>query len=126
MANVLLLEPNRLLANSYTLALKKAGHQVRHYARGQRAIESADKQTPDVVIVELQIAAHNGLEFLYEFRSYPEWQHIPVIIQSVIPPHVIEHSAALSQLGVRHYLYKPSTKLQHLVEAVAEVHSVSV
>lgn len=127
MAELLLLEPNRMLAKSYVMALQNAGHRVRHCARGQTAIEAADKKTPDLVIVELQLAGHNGLEFLYEFRSYPEWQNIPVIIQSVVPPHVIENAAALPQLNVSAYLYKPTTKLARLVETVGEVlHTVSV
>lgn len=117
----MLLEPNRVLAKSYLTALKNAGHKVRHYARGQSAIEAADKRTPDLVIVELQVPGHNGLEFLYEFRSYAEWQNVPVVIQSIVPQDAIEQAAASPHFGISAYLYKPVTKLSKLTETVNEL-----
>lgn len=120
MAKILLIEPNRVLAKTYIMALEAAGHQVRHYARGQTAMEAADKTSPDLVIVELQIPRHNGLEFLYEFRSYPEWQDIPVIVLTVVPPHMVEQAAAMSKLRISAYMYKPTTKLRQLLDAVNE------
>lgn len=121
MAEILLIEPSRVLAQNYAMALKAANHKVRHYARGQSAIEAADKQAPELVIVELQIPAHNGLEFLYEFRSYTEWQEIPVIIHSVVPPAEVRQAAAMTHLGVKAYLYKPATTLAKLVETVNDI-----
>jgi DNA-binding response OmpR family regulator len=121
MADILLLEPNRILAKNYTLVLQAAGHTVRHCARGQMAIEAADQQTPELVILELQIPKHNGVEFLYEFRSYPEWQKVPVVVLSVVPPEVVAPAAVMAHLGISMHLYKPNIKLHRLVEAVDEI-----
>ena len=88
----------------------------------QTAVDAADKQRPDVVILELQLAAHSGVEFLHEFRSYPEWQSVPVIVQSGLPPaQLAEAQDSLRRdLGVRTILYKPRTTLQQLLRAVRE------
>ncbi|HEX7963470.1 MAG TPA: response regulator [Candidatus Saccharimonadales bacterium] len=120
--HVLLLEPNTLLAKTYTEALQRAGHSVAHATGAQTAVDAADKQLPDIVILELQLPRHSGLEFLHEFRSYPEWQAVPVIVHSMLPP---THTAAVAEnlqadLGVRAILYKPRTSLQRLLRAVRE------
>ncbi len=126
MAELLLVEPNRPLAQNYTVALSAAGHHVRHCVKGQTAIELADKSMPDMIIVELQLAAHNGLEFLYELRSYVEWQKIPVIILSVVPPHAFAEARGLPLLNISRYLYKPQTKLHQLVSAVDDLLAATV
>jgi DNA-binding response OmpR family regulator len=120
--HVLLLEPNILLARTYTDALTHAGFSVAHAATAQTAIDAADKQHPDVVVVELQLPMHSGVEFLHEFRSYPEWQDVPVIVHSVLPPMQLTavRSSLERDLGVRAILYKPRTSLQQLLRAVRE------
>src|SRR5665213_2102299 len=85
MARILLIEPDRRLAETYAKALVAAGHKVTARAGAQSAITAADGAKPDLVILELQLIEHSGVEFLYEFRSYPEWQDIPVLIHSGVP-----------------------------------------
>lgn len=124
--NVLLIEPDRLLADTYRQALEAAGHKVLMCASAQSAIFAADSVMPDVVILELQLIEHSGIEFLYEFRSYPEWQNVPVIVQSTVPAREFDNSWDLlkAQLGVAAYHYKPLTTLQTLVSSVNEISKV--
>jgi DNA-binding response OmpR family regulator len=118
--HILLIEPNTLLAQTYTEALTHIGYTVAHAAAAQSAVLAADAQQPDMVILELQLPAHSGVEFLHEFRSYPEWQHVPVVVHTVLPPQKLHAAAqALSQdLGVSAFLYKPRTTLEQLLHAV--------
>jgi DNA-binding response OmpR family regulator len=120
--HVLLLEPNTLLARTYADALEHAGFSVAHAAAAQSAVDAADKQCPDIVIVELQLPAHSGVEFLHEFRSYPEWQNVPIIVLSVLPPMQLTavQGSLERDLGVRALLYKPRTSLEQLLRAVRE------
>jgi DNA-binding response OmpR family regulator len=120
MAQILLIEPDRVLAETYVQALMHAGHEVQAAGGAQAAVMSADAIRPDLVIVELQLVAHSGIEFLYEFRSYSDWQDVPVIIHSNVPPHEFNDSAGLlrDELGVRDYLYKPRTTLVELLDTV--------
>ncbi len=120
--NILLIEPDKLLATIYRQALVGTGHQVRVCATAQAAVSAADKQMPQLVILELQLVGHSGIEFLYEFRSYPEWRDIPVIIVSYVPPAEFSdsHGQLTHDLGVRTYCYKPETSLQKLLAAVSQ------
>jgi len=120
---ILLIEPDRALAKTYMESLQQVGHHVQVAATAQGAIQAADAQTPDVVILELQLVGHSGVEFLYEFRSYTDWQHIPVIVQSGIPATEFTSQWQLLQqsLGVSTYLYKPYTSLRQLQAQLNEL-----
>ena len=89
-------------------------------ASAQSAVFGADEVMPDVVVLEMQLVGHSGLEFLYEFRSYSEWQHIPVIIHSHIPAGEFMEGWQIlkEQLGVAAYHYKPLTSLHALLRSV--------
>ncbi|MGH7195666.1 MAG: response regulator [Candidatus Saccharimonadales bacterium] len=115
---ILLVEPDKFLAEAYQKALAAAGYDVVLATGAQDAIHEADQQTPDLIILELQMAGHNGLEFLYEFRSYPEWQRVPVIINSLVPPTETDENIVFwDYLNISAHLYKPRTTLSQLIYA---------
>lgn len=122
MAKILLIEPDIILAKTYYQALKDAGHHILISRNAQEAVHLSDQNPVDLVILELQLPGHSGIEFLYEFRSYPEWQAVPVLLHSLIPPSSLNsHELRFTQLGVVDYLYKPTTNLYQLVHSVANV-----
>jgi DNA-binding response OmpR family regulator len=123
MAQILLIEPDRILARSYGDALQSVGHVVRLRATAQAAIHAADELTPDVVVLELQLVAHSGVEFLYEFRSYVDWQTVPVIILSSVPAVEFNKSTIVlkQQLGIHSYHYKPQTSITSLQRIIGSI-----
>jgi DNA-binding response OmpR family regulator len=122
MANILLLEPNRLLASQYRRYLEQQDHVVTWCQNAQNGINIADSMTPDIVIMELLLAGHSGIEFLYEFRSYSEWQNIPVIVLSRLPrTGVTSSDRVFLELGVLSYLYKPETSLHSLGQKLESI-----
>jgi DNA-binding response OmpR family regulator len=121
MVDVLLVEPDKLLASTYRRALVHAGYTVTHVTSGQDAVDTADAVTPKLILLELQLPAHNGLEFLYELRSYREWQTIPVIVNTLIPPDELGWAieSLKRELGVKAWHYKPQTDIQALLRSIA-------
>jgi DNA-binding response OmpR family regulator len=120
--HIVLLEPDRMLAETYGQSFESEGHSVTPCASAQAAIMAADQQQPDIVILELQLIEHSGIEFLYEFRSYIDWQTVPVIVHSHVPAHEFATNSRLlsEQLGVNQYLYKPFTSLSTLLQAIGK------
>lgn len=117
--NVLLIEPDARLAAIYSQALIAAGHVVRHSPLAQQAVHEAEDFTPAVVVLELQLVGHNGIEFLYEFRSYAEWKDIPVVLLTMVAPHALNITKELlDQFGIVDVLYKPATNLRQLVQSI--------
>jgi DNA-binding response OmpR family regulator len=122
MARIMLIEPDRVLAGIYARSLTADGHHVTACAGAQAAIMAADQVRPDLVILELQLVEHSGIEFLYEFRSYSEWQMIPILIHTSVPPAEFNDNAQLlkQELNIAAYLYKPHVSLGQLLAAVHE------
>jgi CheY-like chemotaxis protein len=115
MAKILLLEADRMLANNFSRYLKGLGHKVTWELEPQEAIYSVDKNQLDAIIIDLLLAGRSGIEFLYEFRSYPEWQKLPVIIFSNIAAAEINDCLkAFEHLNIAAYHYKPTTSLAQL------------
>lgn len=123
MAKILLVEPDIQLGRTYCRYLQIVGnHEVQWRTTAQSALSVVDEHKPDLIILELQLAAHNGIEFLYEFRSYKDWKNIPVLIHSQVPPLLKAISPMLwDELGITGYYYKPSTKLKDLARAIDTV-----
>jgi DNA-binding response OmpR family regulator len=115
--DILLIEPDKLLGDIYKKALKKQGLKIELCNSAQMSVNSLDRHTPKLIILEIQLAEHNGIEFLYELRSHQDWKYIPVIINSLIPAEEIGLNADLQkELGIETVLYKPRTKLGELLE----------
>lgn len=115
-----------MLAKTYQSALVSHGYQVALATNSQEAINMADKNTPGLVVMELQLVGHSGIEFLYEFRSYPDWQSIPVLIHSQVPYVELKDGWPIlkEELGVSDYRYKPATNLQALIASVDHLSAI--
>jgi DNA-binding response OmpR family regulator len=120
--NILLLEPDSILGATYQRALEQAGHVVAWSRNAEEAVDLVDRDAVDVVILELQLPGHGGIEFLYEFRSYPEWQSVPVILHTFVPPRDVVIPMGLN---VAAHAYKPETSLKQLVGYVSEALPIS-
>lgn len=120
MAEIVIVEPDEQLARIYEQALAIDGHIVRRTSSAQEAIHAIDENCPNLVLLELQLVEHSGIEFLYELRSYPDWQQLPVILHTQVPPGEFADSWQLfkEQLGITTFLYKPRTRLSDLRLAV--------
>lgn len=120
MATILLIEPDLPLAKTYMRAFAQAGHAVHHATMAQQAIDLADVAMPDVVVLELQLPAHSGIEFLYEFHSYAEWQGVPVVINTLLPPQELSDVAQTLReaLSVHAMHYKPQASLRLLLRSI--------
>lgn len=121
MASILLIENDKILAQNTEQILKSHGHAVDWQVNGQEAVISADLNRPNLVIIDLQLSLHSGIEFLYEFRSYVDWQNIPVIVVSDIPPEDLGLAAGWEHLDVKTYFHKPTYSLSELAQQVDEL-----
>jgi DNA-binding response OmpR family regulator len=121
MPKILLIEPDKILAANIHSYFAKAGHEIIIHNDLQQAVAAADKVKPSAVIMELQLAGRSGLEFLYEFRSYPDWQELPVILHTIVKDdELATYDRVLQDLNVSRLLYKPETGLESLLLAVDE------
>jgi DNA-binding response OmpR family regulator len=122
MANVLLLEPDSVLANTYMKALEQVGHDVACCTTAEDAFQAMDDLRPHVVVLELQLVGYDGIGFLHELRSYADGLLLPIVVNTNIPPQELRPLAEVMgrDLGVKVCLYKPRTTLRQLIRAVQD------
>ncbi len=118
--NVLVVEPDELLAKTYRRILTDSGYYVRASTNAQDAITDIDSTKPDVIIVEIQLRLHNGIELLNEIRSYPDLSEIPIIVLTYIPEASFYGLLNNKQLKISKYLYKTQATHQDILFAVQE------
>jgi len=115
---ILLIEPQNDFARVVSKSLELGGIEVLHASDAQAAVHAAE-QGIDVVVLELALPGHNGLEFLYEFRSYNDWRAIPIVMYSHISSEEAGFNAEIyDRFGVVAHLYKPTTSLKKLEDSV--------
>ncbi len=119
---VLLVEPDNVLGGALCSALEQAGHEVLRKRSAQASLDALENAVPDVIVLEIQLGLHNGIEFLYEIRSYPEWQKIPVIVHTLNNKTLdSQYKEAFTSLGVAKVFYKPRTTTQQLLRSVSNL-----
>ena len=116
---VLLVDSDKLLADNFSSVMNEIGHETVWQVELQAALESMDTKKPDAVVMDINLADRSGVELLYELRSYPEWQKLPIIIWSDaaevrqgISPKVFKN------LGVTSYLPKSTTGVRSLASSL--------
>ena len=122
MAKVLLIESDCILGSDTRQILNLAGYSVDLHVELQAAMDSADANRPDIIILDLLLAGRSGVEFLYEFRSYPEWASVPVIIYgSLSREEFSETSIGFNHLNIAAYHYKQATSIAQSCESVQRI-----
>lgn len=116
--HILLVQPDAILGETYRKALQACG-TVAWARSAEQAIQLADDHAPDIVVLELKLPRHNGVEFLYEFKSYPEWRDVPVVVVSHGGSLDIAESA-LHDLRIVARVDSHTTSLKELCSIVQE------
>lgn len=126
---ILLVEDDAWLAELYQSVLELDTRcKVLVAGTAEAALDTLD-ENPDtsLIVLDMFLPEHNGIEFLHEIASYTDLNTIPVIVLS----SVYQHDFAMSderwkQYGVVKYLYKPRTKPDDLlIEIKKQLSAVS-
>lgn len=119
---ILLLEDDMDLGVMYATQLQESGHDVYAARDAQVALNILHEQPVELVLLDLMLPNHNGFAFLYEMRSYEDWQSTPVVILSNLTPRDLPVSESfLQNLGVKGFLVKSRVKPADVAETVATI-----
>lgn len=117
--SILIIEDDPDLADMYMLQLTGVGYRVMTAPSAQAALDVLDKQSIDLILLDVLLPNSNGFAILHELRSYPDWRDIPVVMLSnVTLAEVGVSKGLLKELGVYAYLEKPKAKAGVLAATV--------
>lgn len=118
MARVLIIDDSPTETYKLTSMLEKNGHVVMTADNGEAGIAMAQKELPDVVLMDVVMPGLNGFQATRQLSKTAETSHIPVIIVTTKDQQT-DRVWGMRQ-GAKAYLSKPITQ-EVLMAAMAEV-----
>jgi CheY-like chemotaxis protein len=99
--------------------LENNGFTVFDFESPTEAKPLISQKKPQVILSDITMPNENGLEFLRDVKSNPEWKHIPFIFLTNIGSQAVRDEAR--ELGVDGYLLKPETTVERVVEEINKI-----
>jgi len=118
MARVLIIDDSPTETYKLTTMLEKNGHVVLTAENGETGVAIAQKERPDLVLMDVVMPGLNGFQATRQLSKLPETAHIPVIIVTTKDQQT-DRVWGMRQ-GAKAYLAKPITA-EVLMAAMAEV-----
>ncbi len=82
MANILVVEDERVIAKLLKETLQFEGYQVVTVLNGEDAVQYALRETPHLIVLDLMLPGIDGYEVSRRLRAHPKTMHIPIIALS--------------------------------------------
>ncbi len=79
-ARILVVEDERDISALVAYHLTKEGYRVRTAEGGQEALETAESERPDLILLDLMLPGFSGYDVLSDLRRRPELSDVPVVV----------------------------------------------
>jgi diguanylate cyclase (GGDEF)-like protein len=122
MANILVVEDERLIAGLLKETLEIEGYQVVTVLNGEDAVHYALRETPHLIVLDLMLPGIDGYEVVQRLRDHPKTMHIPIIVLSALGATADKVRAF--ELGVDDYITKPFNTDELLARICAQLRRV--
>ncbi|MDO8600992.1 MAG: response regulator [bacterium] len=116
---ILFIEDDPGLQKALCESLKDAGYEVLCALDGEEGLRLAQRDIPDVVLLDLILPKKDGFEVLKEIRGDSRTASIPVIVLTNLEGSS-EVQKALER-GATAYLVKTNYELSEVIEKIGEV-----
>jgi CheY-like chemotaxis protein len=95
--------------------LERLGYTVLEASNGQEAVEIADREHPDLILMDLDLPILDGIAATQRIRKQPEMEKVPIVAVTAYPMSYT-HVKAFAK-GCNEYMAKPidTTELERLV-----------
>jgi two-component system cell cycle response regulator DivK len=104
-AKILLVEDNEQNRYLATFLLEKSGYSVIYARTGKEALRLAQKEKPDLVLMDIQIPEMDGYEAAKQLRTLPGLESVPVV--AVTSYAMLGDRDKAMKLGFVGYIEKP-------------------
>jgi light-regulated signal transduction histidine kinase (bacteriophytochrome)/DNA-binding response OmpR family regulator len=117
---ILLVEDNPVNEKLAILVLGKRGHEVTAARNGRAALEELQKQTPDLILMDVQMPEMDGFEATAAIRKREQesGRHVPIIAMTANA--MVGDKERCLKAGMDGYVSKP-LQVEHLFSVIDEV-----
>ncbi|MEJ2707117.1 MAG: response regulator [Anaerolineales bacterium] len=118
MARILVAEDERDIRDLIKFTLNFAGHEVITTANGEEALNTALKEIPDLILLDVRMPRMTGYEACKEIKASPSTQHVPVVFLSAKGQESEVKTGYAA--GATEYILKPFSP-DHLAERIQDI-----
>lgn len=118
MTKILFIEDEEALQKSLNKMLELEGFQVSSAYDGQAGLETAQKESPDLILLDLILPKIDGFEVLKRLKTDPKTKDIAVIILTNLEQ--VQSVEKLIEYGPINYLVKANYTLEEIVQKIKE------
>ena len=117
MAYILVVDDEPDIVKLVTRLLEARGHRVGVARDGEEALESAGRERPDVIVLDLNLPRVDGFEVCRRLKTGEATKSVPIVMMTAAFPSVEQASRGIG-LGADEYVVKPFVRevLVHNVE----------
>lgn len=113
---VMWIEDDPFLSDILARKLSLQGAYLLHAPDATKALAIMEKETPDVLLLDVLLPGENGFEVLEKIRKTPKGEKLPVIFLSNIGQK--EDIDRAAKLGAKKFLIKAVATLDEIVEEI--------
>jgi len=114
--NILIIEDDEFLRGLISKKLASEGFAVISAIDGEKGIEKAREQNPDLILLDLLLPNVDGYEVLQKMKENPATSHIPIIVVSNLGQS--EDIDKAMKLGATDFLIKAQYTAEEIVNKV--------
>ena len=100
---ILIIDDDDLVSRSLKKVLIKLDYEMDTCLEGEKAIDKVDFFGPDMILLDIYLTTHNGLDILKELQK--KYLHIPVIM--ITGYSDVKIAVEAMKLGAYDFLLKP-------------------
>jgi two-component system alkaline phosphatase synthesis response regulator PhoP len=116
MKKILIVEDEKILAEMYRDKFTQAGFKVILAYSAEEGLITAQKEMPDLILLDILLPRENGIFFLKNLKKDPKTASIPVVAFSNYDDPKTKKDA--HNLGVKDYLIKTNYTPKEIVEKI--------
>jgi len=118
MKRILIVDDEEVIRMLYGEELEDEGYKVITTGTGLGLVELVDRERPNLIILDIKMAEHNGLDLLQDIRK--EFYNIPVILCSAYS----SYKGDLKSIAADYYVVKSAdlSELKRKIKMALEGH----
>lgn len=118
MAKILFVEDDPLIIKIYTTRLTADGHQVISADEGLTGLALAQKELPDLMVLDIMMPKMDGFGVLTAVRNIPQLKNIPILLYSNLAQE--DEIARAKKLGATEFVIKANVSPTEMVNKIKQ------
>jgi len=116
MKKILLIEDDKDQILLYQTKFELSGYSFQAAENGMKGLAMAEKDKPDIILIDLLMAGMGGIEVLEKLKENPKTKNIPAVIVTNLDKHELAQKAMA--LGALDFIVKSRVPLREMLARI--------